>query len=66
MNSLGVKPFVNNLYADLDDGMVLLQLFDAVQPGIVKWDKVNRPPFKMMGANMKKIENLNYCVELGA
>lgn len=60
MNSLGVKPFVNSLYTDLSDGMVLLQLFDKVQPGIVDWKKVNQPPFKKMGANMKKIENLNY------
>jgi hypothetical protein len=65
MNSLGVKPFVNNLYSDLDDGMVLLQLFDAVQPGVVNQQRVNQPPFKKMGANMKKIENLNYAVELG-
>lgn len=65
MNSLGVRPFVNNLYVDLTDGMVLLQLFDAVQPGIVNWDKVNKPPYKQFGSNLKKIENLNYAIELG-
>lgn len=64
MNSLGVRPFVNNLYSDLDDGMILLQLFDKIQPGIVKWEKVNKPPFKKMGANVKKVENLNYAIEL--
>ena len=26
MNSLGVSPFVNNLYSDLKDGLVLLQV----------------------------------------
>ena len=26
MNSLGVAPFVNNLYSDLKDGLVLLQV----------------------------------------
>ena len=26
MNSLGVDPFVNNLYQDLKDGLVLLQV----------------------------------------
>ena len=26
MNSLGVKPFVNNIYQDLNDGLVLLQV----------------------------------------
>ena len=28
MNSLGVSPFVNNLYQDLNDGLVLLQVKD--------------------------------------
>jgi len=64
MNSMGVNPFVNNLYQDLKDGLVLLQLFDKVQPGIVDWDKVNKKPFKKMGGNMKKLENCNYAVEL--
>ena len=30
MNSLGVKPFVNNLYMSLEDGNILLQLFEQV------------------------------------
>jgi hypothetical protein len=44
---------------------VILQLFDKIKPGIVNWDKVNKPPFKQMGGKMKKIENCNYAVELG-
>lgn len=64
MNSLGVTPFVNNLYEDCRDGTVLLQLFDKVRPGIVNWDKVNKPPYKAIGGNMKKLENCNYAVEL--
>lgn len=64
MNSLGVSPFVNNLYEDLRDGIVLLQLFDKIQPGIVDWKKVNQPPFGM-GGNMKKIENCNYACQIG-
>jgi hypothetical protein len=65
MNSLGVSPFVNALYEDLRDGLVLLQLFDKIQPGIVNWSKVNQPPFRAMGGNMKKLENCNYAIELG-
>lgn len=65
MNSLGVNPFVNSLYQDLRDGLVLIQLFDKIQPGLVKWDRVNQPPWKAMGGNMKKIENDNYALELG-
>lgn len=66
MNSNGVNPFVNNLYQDLRDGLVLIQLFDKIQPGIVDWERrVNQPPFKKIGGNMKKLENCNYALELG-
>jgi len=65
MNSLGVDPYVNNLYDDLRDGTVLLQLFDKIQPGIVDWKRANKPPFSKMGGNLKMVENCNYCVELG-
>lgn len=65
MNSLGVEPFVNNLYEDLRDGLVLIQLFEKVSPGIVDHKKVNYPPWKAMGSEMKKIENCNYAVNLG-
>lgn len=65
MNSLGVNPFVNNLYQDLKDGVVLLQLFDKIKPGIVDWNRVNQgDALKKMGGNMKKLENCNYAVEL--
>jgi len=65
MNSLGVEPFVNNLYEDLRDGLVLIQLFEKVSPGIVDHKKVNYPPWKAMGSEMKKIENCNYAINLG-
>lgn len=58
MNSLGVDPFVNNLYLDLRDGNVLLQLFDQVEPGCVNWKKVNKNP----QTTWKKLENDNYAV----
>ena len=64
MNSLGVTPFINNLYQDLRDGYALLQLFDKVKPGCVDWATVNKPLFKAMGGNMKKLENCNYAVDL--
>jgi len=61
MNSLGVNPFVNNLYLDLRDGEVLLQLFDQVEPGSVDWRKVNKNP----QTTWKKLENVNYAVVIG-
>jgi len=65
MNSLGVSPYVNNIYEDLRDGLVLLELFDKIQPGIVDWNRANKGPFTRMGGNLKMVENCNYCVELG-
>ena len=64
MNSLGVTPFINNLCHDLSDGYVFLQLFDMVKPGCVDWSKVNKPPFKAIRGNIKKLENCNYAMEL--
>jgi len=61
MNSLGVEPFVNYLYEDIRDGVVLLQLFDKISPGIVDWKRVNKNPPN----TYKKLENCNYCIELG-
>jgi len=61
MNSLGVNPFVNNLYIDLRDGQVLLQLFDQVEPGSVNWSKANKDP----QTTWKRLENDNYAVDVG-
>lgn len=64
INSLGVSPFVNHLYSDLADGLVLIQLFDIIRPGIVQWNRVHKQFSKLKGF-MEKLENCNYCVELG-
>lgn len=65
MNSLGVNPHVNHLYGDVQDGMVILQLYDKIKVP-VDWDnKVNKPPYPKLGSRMKKLENCNYAVELG-
>ncbi|KAJ3390549.1 hypothetical protein HDU92_000388 [Lobulomyces angularis] len=62
LNSLGVDPFVNSLFDDLRDGLVLLQAMDKVHPGIVDWKKVNKAP---VTSKFKKVENTNYVVVLG-
>ncbi|XP_030056365.1 plastin-2 [Microcaecilia unicolor] len=63
MNSLGVNPCVNHLYGDLQDGLVIFQLYEKIKVP-VDWSRVNKPPYKLSG-NMKKLENCNYAVELG-
>uniref|UniRef100_A0A0F7Z755 Plastin-1-like n=1 Tax=Crotalus adamanteus TaxID=8729 RepID=A0A0F7Z755_CROAD len=64
MNSLGVTPYINRLYSDLADGLVIFQLYEMVRVP-VEWSHVNKPPYPALGGNMKKIENCNYAVELG-
>lgn len=61
INSLGIRPEVNNLFEDVRDGLVLLKVMDAIKPGIVAWDKVNKQPTN----KFKKAENCNYAVVLG-
>ncbi|XP_053735639.1 plastin-3-like [Synchiropus splendidus] len=66
MNSLGVSPHVHHIYGDLQDAMVILQLYEKIKVP-VDWDsRVNQPPFKGIGGgHLKKMENCNYAVELG-
>ncbi|KAJ7395554.1 hypothetical protein BTVI_154221 [Pitangus sulphuratus] len=64
MNSLGVSPYVNHLYSDLSDALIIFQLYDLTRVP-VEWNHVNKPPYSLLGGNMKKIENCNYAVELG-
>nr|XP_055034180.1 plastin-3 isoform X2 [Misgurnus anguillicaudatus] len=65
MNSLGVSPHVNHIYGDLQDALVILQLYEKIKVPVDWNNKVNRPPYPKLGANMKKLENCNYAVELG-
>lgn len=70
MNSLNLGeareqgPYVlTSLFDDMRDGLVILETIDKVVPGTVDWSKVNRDPAKLNA--YKKIENCNYCVNLG-
>ncbi|XP_077339366.1 plastin-2 [Lithobates pipiens] len=64
MNSLGVNPRVNHLYSDLDDGLIIFQLYEKIKVP-VDWSRVNKPPYPKLGEKMKKLENCNYAVDLG-
>ncbi|XP_022661435.1 plastin-1-like [Varroa jacobsoni] len=63
MNSMGVSPYVNWLYSDLADGLIIFQLFDIIRPRVVNWQRVHRTFSKLKGF-MEKLENCNYAVEL--
>lgn len=62
VNSLNIENvYVNNLYEDIKDGIVLLKVLDRIEPGCVDWKKVeNKPNIKL-----KKVHNANYAVDVG-
>merc|ERR1712154_230221 len=62
INTLGIGDvYINNLFEDCRDGLVLLKVLDKLQPGIVSWKKVEKKPKN----KFKKISNCNYVVVLG-
>lgn len=61
---MGVNPYVNWLYTDLGDGVIIFQLYDIIKPGSVNWERVH-VKFSRMKGFMQKLENCNYAVELG-
>ena len=60
INSLNIEQYVNNLFDDVRDGMVILQTMDKVNAGVVDWSRVNPSPTMVF----KRTENLNYAVDL--
>eukprot|EP00316_Scyphosphaera_apsteinii_P011186 CAMPEP_0119298776 /NCGR_PEP_ID=MMETSP1333-20130426/926_1 /TAXON_ID=418940 /ORGANISM="Scyphosphaera apsteinii, Strain RCC1455" /LENGTH=760 /DNA_ID=CAMNT_0007299969 /DNA_START=35 /DNA_END=2317 /DNA_ORIENTATION=- len=63
INSLGIERHVDNLFDHLRDGVPILQTMDHVQPGVVEWTRVNKQCKDSQV--FKKVENLNYAVDLG-
>ena len=51
----------HHLFDDVRDGALLLHMMDILKPGTVEWARVNRPPVKLV---FKRIENLNYAIDL--
>jgi len=67
MNSLGLSKKVYWLYEDTNDGLIYLEIFDIIQPGIVDWSKVTKKKqFSNLFAKseMQKLENCNYVEEV--
>ncbi|KVI02268.1 Calponin homology domain-containing protein [Cynara cardunculus var. scolymus] len=56
INSLGISSYVNNLFEDVRNGWVLLEVLDKVSPGSVNWKHATKPPIKMP---FRKLENCN-------
>jgi len=45
MNSLGIEDlYVNNIFEEARDGMLLLKVVDKIHPGSVEWNRVEKNP----------------------
>lgn len=64
MNSMGVNPYVNYLYTDLQDCLVIFQLYDMIKPGSVEWKRVTKE-FHPLKVKFQKLDNCNYAVDIG-
>ncbi|KAJ6793252.1 fimbrin-1-like [Iris pallida] len=62
INSLGIATYVNNVFEDVRNGWVLLEILDKVSPGSVNWKHASKPPIKMP---FRKVENCNQVVRIG-
>ncbi|KAJ4981916.1 hypothetical protein NE237_032753 [Protea cynaroides] len=62
INSLGIVTYVNNVFEDIRNGWVLLEVLDKVSPGSVNWKQANKPPIKMP---FRKVENCNQVIGIG-
>ncbi|KAK3032463.1 hypothetical protein RJ639_037276, partial [Escallonia herrerae] len=62
INSLGITSYVNNIFEDVRNGWILLEVLDKVSPGSVNWKHATKPPIKMP---FRKVENCNQVVRIG-
>ncbi|KAJ7963710.1 putative Fimbrin [Quillaja saponaria] len=62
INSLGISTYVNNLFEDVRNGWVLLEVLDKISPGSVNWKQASKPPIKMP---FRKVENCNQVIRIG-
>ncbi|XP_024979298.1 fimbrin-4 [Cynara cardunculus var. scolymus] len=62
INSLGVETHVNNVWEDVRNGWVLLEVLDKLAPGSVTWKQATKPPIKMP---FRKVENCNQVIRIG-
>ncbi|XP_010443166.1 PREDICTED: fimbrin-3-like [Camelina sativa] len=62
INSLGIESYVNNVFEDVRNGWILLEVVDKVYPGSVNWKHASKPPIKMP---FRKVENCNQVVKIG-
>lgn len=62
INSLGIVTYCNNVFEDVRNGWLLLEVLDKVSPGLVDWKQASKPPIKMP---FRKVENCNQVIKIG-
>ncbi|KAL6975236.1 fimbrin [Sarracenia purpurea var. burkii] len=62
INSLGIATYVNNVFEDVRNGWILLEVLDKISPGSVNWKHATKPPIKMP---FRKVENCNQVIRIG-
>ncbi|KAK7276901.1 hypothetical protein RIF29_18049 [Crotalaria pallida] len=62
INSLGISTYVYNLFEDVRNGWILLEVLDKIFPGSVNWKQATKPPIRMP---FRKVENCNQVVKIG-
>lgn len=62
INSLGIATYCNNVFEDVRNGWLLLEVLDKVSPGSVNWKQASKPPIKMP---FRKVENCNQVIKIG-
>ncbi|KAJ6979481.1 hypothetical protein NC653_027588 [Populus alba x Populus x berolinensis] len=62
INSIGIVTYVNNVFEDVRNGWILVEVLDKVSPGSVNWKHASKPPVKMP---FRKVENCNQVVRIG-
>ncbi|WCJ37450.1 fimbrin 1 [Euphorbia peplus] len=62
INSLDICTYVNNVFEDVRNGWVLLEVLDKVSSGSVNWKQATKPPIKMP---FRKVENCNQVIKIG-
>lgn len=64
MNSMAVDPYVNWLYSDLQDGLIIFQLYEKIKANVVDWKRVSTK-FEKFRSMMQRIQNCNYAIDIG-